>query len=169
MDKLKATKSMKKYKKRISREFEKNKIDGDFDFAHMGDVLWYFRFTVQDGLYNGQLHIVEIKLVYGCDPNMYIYPVFAPLCRFVTPIWHPNISDTGTICLDVLDDNWSPSMHTSSIINALKLLLLNPEPSSPQNTDAAKMMVCDPTAYKKYISEHYNYSSIPDNIQNIWD
>lgn len=35
------------------------------------------------------------------------YPFSPPVCKFVTRIWHPNISSqTGTICLDVLKENW---------------------------------------------------------------
>lgn len=167
MNATRVAKTMKKFKKRITKELKSNSESKEFDFAALDDTYWYFQFPVMEGPYKGQKHIIEVKLVYGRNPNTYVYPMSAPMCSFVTPIWHPNISDKGTICLDVLKDNWSPSMYTATIISALKMLLLNPEPSSPQNSDAAKMMKEEPEKYKKYISEFYEYDKAPAVIRKL--
>jgi ubiquitin-protein ligase len=168
MDTIKVAKTMKKFKKRITKELESNTESKEFDFAALDSTYWYFQFTIVDGPYMGQKHIIEVKLVYGRDPSTYVYPMSAPMCSFVTPIWHPNISDKGTICLDVLKDNWSPSMYTGTIISALKMLLLNPEPSSPQNPEAAEMMINQPEKYKKYISDFYEYDKAPSVIRKLF-
>ena len=35
------------------------------------------------------------------------YPFVPPKMRFLTQIWHPNVSSqTGAICLDILKDAW---------------------------------------------------------------
>jgi ubiquitin-protein ligase len=167
MNTVKALKTMKKFKKRINKELESNTISKEFEFAVLDDIYWYFQFTIQDGLYKTQTHIIQVKLVYGSDSETYVYPMNAPMCSFVTPIWHPNVSVKGTICLDVLKDNWSPSMFTGTIISALKVLLLNPEPSSAQNMDAALMMNKEPDKYKKYINEFYDYNKAPSNIREL--
>ena len=166
MNTEKATKMMKKFKKRIDKELNINEENKGFDFAYT-DTTWYFQFVIEDGLYKGQKHILEVKLVYGTSPNIYIYPVNAPMCRFITPVWHPNISARGTICLDVLKDNWSPSMFTATIISAIKMLLINPEPSSPQNPKAGQMIRKDPEKYKKYVSEFYDYEKVPEHIKQL--
>ena len=169
MNASRVVKTMKKFKKRIDKELKSNTESNEFDFATLDNVHWYFQFTIQEGAYKEQKHIIEVKLVYGRDPSTYVYPMSAPMCSFVTPIWHPNISDKGTICLDVLKENWSPSMYTETIISALKILLLNPEPSSPQNPEAADMMINHPEKYKKYISEFYDYDKAPSVIRELFN
>ena len=161
-------KTMKKFKKRIIKELESNTESKQFDFVVFNETHWYFRFTIEEGPYKGQKHIIETKLVYGRDPDIYIYPINAPMCSFITPIWHPNISEKGTVCLDVLKDNWSPSMYTETIISALKMLLLNPEPLSPQNIEAANMMTHQPEKYNKYISDFYEYEKAPSFIRDLF-
>lgn len=169
MNTTKANKTIKKFRKRIGKELQSNLESKEFNFVSKNKTHWYFQFTIQEGLYKGQKHIVETKLKYGQDPELYVYPMSAPMCKFITSIWHPNISDKGTICLDILKENWSMTMFTSTIISALKVLLLNPEPSSPQNTTAATMLKKSPEKYKKYLSEFYDYSSVPEDIRQLFN
>lgn len=152
----KGEKNVKKFAKRKKKEYEQNLECKEFEFVEASSHYWYFRFVIEDGPYKGQIHIIEMKLIYGSSPNVFVYPLYAPLCRFVTSIWHPNISDKGTICLDMLKEQWSIVMTTSNIISAIKLLLLNPEPSSPQNPIAAKMMN-NQMEYNKKIKSFYKY------------
>lgn len=168
MDNKKAQKIVKKFSKRMIKEIKTNTENKGFDFAVLDDMHWYFRFTVQSGLYAGQKHIVEIKLFYGQSPDLYVYPMHAPKCTFITPVWHPNISEKGTICLDVLKDNWSPSMFTSTIISALGVLLEEPDPTSPQNAKAAKMLTLCPEGYNNYVKKYSEYSAAPLNIRSLF-
>lgn len=169
MNEIKSQKIIKKFKKRVAKEIKTNTENKEFDFVAANDTYWYFRFNIQSGLYTGQVHIIEVKLIYGQSPDLYVYPVHAPKCSFITPIWHPNISDKGTICLDVLKDNWSPTMFTETILNALKVLLEEPDPSSPQNTKAAKMMKeYTSQDYAAFVENYYNYESAPQKIRDLF-
>lgn len=159
-----------KYAKRMRVETKRNGSNKEFDFAVKDGTLWYFRFTVESGSYTGQQHIVEMKLKYGQEPDVFEYPLSAPMVYFRTPIWHPNISGTsGYVCLDVIKDNWTPMMKTEAIISALKAVLEDPNSSSPQNKAAGQMLDDDPAAYTQKVKEFYDYSKAPEDIRKLFE
>lgn len=58
--------------------------------------------------------------------------------RFITRIWHPNISSvTGAICLDILKDNWAAAMTLRTVLLSLQALLAAAEPDDPQDAVVA--------------------------------
>eukprot|EP01036_Dinobryon_divergens_P035365 gene35365-45806_t len=44
------------------------------------------------------------------------YPSKPPKCKFVPPLYHPNIYPSGTVCLSILneDEGWSPASKTGA-------------------------------------------------------
>jgi ubiquitin-conjugating enzyme (huntingtin interacting protein 2) len=72
------------------------------------------------------------------------YPFEPPKMKFITKIWHPNISSqTGAICLDILKDQWSPALTIKTALLSLQALLCSPEPTDPQDAQVAKMYMND--------------------------
>eukprot|EP00560_Eucampia_antarctica_P000976 CAMPEP_0197836942 /NCGR_PEP_ID=MMETSP1437-20131217/30544_1 /TAXON_ID=49252 ORGANISM="Eucampia antarctica, Strain CCMP1452" /NCGR_SAMPLE_ID=MMETSP1437 /ASSEMBLY_ACC=CAM_ASM_001096 /LENGTH=194 /DNA_ID=CAMNT_0043443547 /DNA_START=23 /DNA_END=607 /DNA_ORIENTATION=+ len=68
------------------------------------------------------------------------YPFEPPKMKFLTKIWHPNISSqTGAICLDILKDQWSPALTIKTALLSLQALLCSPEPGDPQDAEVARM------------------------------
>ncbi|XP_055939165.1 ubiquitin-conjugating enzyme E2-22 kDa-like isoform X2 [Argiope bruennichi] len=69
--------------------------------------------------------------------------------RFVTKIWHPNISSvTGAICLDILKDQWAAAMTLRTVLLSLQALLAAAEPDDPQDAVVAKQYKEDPEMFK---------------------
>ena len=82
------------------------------------------------------------------------YPFNPPRIYFNTKIYHPNISDTGDICLDILKDQWSPALTISKVLLSICSLLSDPNEKDPLRLDAAKLYIHNKFQYemmaKKY-------------------
>ncbi|KWU42178.1 hypothetical protein RHOSPDRAFT_21669, partial [Rhodotorula sp. JG-1b] len=106
----------------------------------VGDSLDHFvgSFAGPEGTaYEGGRFVVDIV----APPR---YP-FEPLkMKFVTKVYHPNISSqTGFICLDILKSSWSPVFTLRTCLVSLQSLLSTPEPSDPQDAEVAKHYLTD--------------------------
>ncbi|CAF1110235.1 unnamed protein product [Didymodactylos carnosus] len=58
--------------------------------------------------------------------------------RFTSKLFHPNVwHDDGLICVDILKDEWTPSLDVLSILNSIRILLIDPSPLNPTNLETA--------------------------------
>ncbi|NXS01998.1 UBE2K enzyme, partial [Oxylabes madagascariensis] len=70
--------------------------------------------------------------------------------RFITKIWHPNISSvTGAICLDILKDQWAAAMTLRTVLLSLQALLAAAEPDDPQDAVVANQYKQNPEMFKQ--------------------
>lgn len=83
-------------------------------------------------------------------PDM--YPYKSPSIGFLNRIYHPNIDEaSGSVCLDVINQTWSPMYDLINIFEIfLPQLLLYPNPTDPLNPEAAQMQL---KYEKKYIEK----------------
>ena len=51
---------------------------------------------------------------------------------------YPVYADGG-ICLDIVQNNWSPIYDVSAVLTSIQSLLCDPNPNSPANSEAARM------------------------------
>ena len=69
------------------------------------------------------------------------YPIEAPIAKFRTPIFHPNVKfQDGQICLNILKDEWTPVWGVQTMCSAIQQLLSDPAPNSPLNTLAGNLL-----------------------------
>lgn len=101
-----------------------------------------------------KLNMLEAQLV-GPDNSPYAkgifkleilipdnYPFSPPSMKFVTKVYHPNIDDSGRICLDLIKmppkGNWRPTIGLEGLLIALRMLLETPNPDDPLMADIAE-------------------------------
>jgi len=79
------------------------------------------------------------------------YPNKAPIVKFVSKMFHPNIYADGSICLDILQNRWSPTYDVSAILTSIQSLLDEPNPNSPANSQAAQLYQENKREYEKKV------------------
>ncbi|MCJ1417566.1 Ubiquitin-conjugating enzyme E2 2 [Xylographa parallela] len=106
------------------------------------------------------------------------YPNKPPGVKFISQMFHPNVYGTGELCLDILQNRWSPTydvaailtsiqryeikdtLHKASILCAadheadgIRSLLNDPNTSSPANVEASNLYKDNRREYTKRVRE----------------
>ena len=90
----------------------------------------------EDTTYQGGIFYLDI--LFPTD-----YPFKPPKINFDTKVYHPNINSTGVICMDILNNNWSPLMTISKILLSICSLLNDPNPNDPLESEIADEFIKD--------------------------
>ncbi|KAL0229428.1 hypothetical protein GEMRC1_014045 [Eukaryota sp. GEM-RC1] len=93
------------------------------------------------------------------------FPMSPPSFKFLTKMFHPNIYESGAVCISILhnptdlrdiemsgelaEERWLPIHTIESVLISIINLLLEPNPDSPADIDAAVLFRND---RKKYMS-----------------
>lgn len=102
----------------------------------------------KDSVYETQTYKLSLQF-----PNS--YPYSAPLVKFLTSCFHPNVDNNGNICLDILKDKWSALYDVRTILLSIQSLLGEPNIDSPLNALAAELWYKQ-VEYKKHVLDTYN-------------
>jgi len=141
------------------RRIEKDVMElmmSDHDVTLIDDSIQQF-FVIfhgpPDTPYEGGVWKIRVEL-----PDQ--YPIKSPSIGFTNKIYHPNIDEgSGSVCLDVINQTWSPMFGLLNIFeNFLPHLLRYANPSDPLNTEASNLMTKDESRYnetvKKYVQQY---------------
>jgi len=94
-----------------------------------------------DSPYAGGVFLVTIHF----PPD---YPFKPPKVAFKTKVFHPNINSNGSICLDILKEQWSPALTVSKVLLSICSLLTDPNPDDPLVPEIAHMYKTDRAKYE---------------------
>jgi len=76
------------------------------------------------------------------------YPFKPPKCNFTTRIYHPNINSNGSICVDILKDQWSPALTISKVLLSISSLMTEANPDDPLVPEIAHIYKSDKAKYE---------------------
>ncbi|PKU81487.1 Ubiquitin-conjugating enzyme E2 28 [Dendrobium catenatum] len=106
-----------------------------------GEDLFHWQATIMgpsDSPYTGGVFFVKIHFPpdYPFKPPKKDYHPFEVTEGTVSQssdydVYHPNINSNGSICLDILKEQWSPALTISKVLLSISSLLTDPNPDDP--------------------------------------
>ncbi|RPB22824.1 ubiquitin-conjugating enzyme [Terfezia boudieri ATCC MYA-4762] len=110
------------------------------------------------------------------------YPNKPPSVKFISQMFHPNVYATGELCLDILQNRWSPTYDVAAILTSIQRwvtqyrclvygtepstdagiysLLNDPNTSSPANVEASNLYKDNRREYVKRVR---------DTVEKSWE
>lgn len=136
-------------KKRILQEMKELRNSEQSDNITAGPVsednIFNWTATIigpKDSPYEGGIFLLAIDFPKD-------YPFKPPKINFTTKIYHPNINSGGSICLDILNSQWSPALTISKTLLSICSLLTDPNPDDPLVSSIAHVYKNDRTKYNE--------------------
>lgn len=90
------------------------------------------------------------------------YPEIPPEIIFEKPIFHPNIGNTGKVCLGSIAFNWEKTHTVVVILRAVVMLLLNPNADNGFPNEATKAYKSSKQLFEKKATEWTKLNGNPD-------
>ncbi|KAH7515111.1 hypothetical protein FEM48_Zijuj11G0161400 [Ziziphus jujuba var. spinosa] len=119
-------------------------IECGMRFCPVAEDMFHWQATIMgppDSPYSGGVFLVTIHF----PPD---YPFKPPKVAFRTKVFHPNINSNGSICLDILKEQWSPALTISKVLLSICSLLTDPNPDDPLVPEIAHMYKTDRAKYE---------------------
>jgi ubiquitin-conjugating enzyme E2 H len=139
---------------RMMADYDVQMCDGD----RVGE--FYVKFHgPKDTPYEGGAWKVHVELPEG-------YPYKSPSIGFINRLYHPNVDEmSGSVCLDVINQTWSPMYDLTNIFEVfLPQLLTYPNPTDPLNGEAAALQMREPERYTAKVREYVQKYARPEDF-----
>lgn len=140
---------------RLKKELEDLKLNppANCSAGLVKDDITHWKATIMgptDSPYYGGIFYLNIHF----PPD---YPFKPPKCNFQTKIYHPNINGAGSICVDILKENWSPALTIEKVLISICSLLTDPNPDDPLSPEIANEFKNN---YNKYLNTAKSWTTI---------
>ncbi|KAK7534779.1 ubiquitin-conjugating enzyme/RWD-like protein [Phyllosticta citribraziliensis] len=126
------------------------RLMSDWEVTLVGDNKFYVRFKgPEETPFAGGHWNIHVEL-----PDQ--YPYKSPSIGFTNKIFHPNIDElSGSVCLDVINQQWSPMYELINIFEVfLPQLLRYPNPTDPLNGEAAALLMREEKSYNAKVRDY---------------
>ncbi|KAI7155817.1 Ubiquitin-conjugating enzyme E2 [Hortaea werneckii] len=162
----------------LGKQFKQMQTDTDIrgiSVGLVGDSVFDWEILLmideeQDNLYGGGCFRARISF-----PDS--YPLYPPKMTFLTPMFHPNVYQSGEVCISILhppeDDKygyesaaerWSPVQTPETILLSVISMLSSPNDESPANIEAGKLWRNDKKEFRKRVRK-----CVRDSQESAWD
>lgn len=118
-----------------------------------------FLFGPADSSYEGG--VFQFTITFGTE-----YPIKPPHIKFVNVPFHPNVYRSGEICLDILQNQWTPALQINTLLQSLRSLLTDPNINSPANSEAARLYRDDRAAYDAKVRAMVATGGVGNSVSN---
>ena len=99
------------------------------------------------------------------------YPFEPPRCRFLTPLYHPNIDSGGRICLDTLNSppagSWSPAVSLPSLLLSIRSLMAEPNPDDGLVPEISELYKRNPTEWQREAKKRTQLDATMQKLEEV--
>lgn len=130
---------------RLKIEFEKLLKEG-YDVELFEDNMYRWRLALEgpkQSPYVNGVFLLDIE--FSQD-----FPIAEPVLKFLTKIYHPNVSNKGGVCTI----SWSPQQSIKSLLDTITNLLIEPNINDPLSPEIAKQYIDDIGKFKELAIEY---------------
>ena len=84
------------------------------------------------------------------------FPLFPPKMRFLTLIYHPNVSYSGNVCLPILSEDWNANVSLRQVFDSLLMMLVNPIGSHSVRSKVTEIFYTSKELYRNTVTSLLN-------------
>eukprot|EP00970_Alexandrium_tamarense_P013561 scaffold3507_cov188-Alexandrium_tamarense.AAC.9 len=99
------------------------------------------------------------------------YPFEPPRCRFLTPLYHPNIDAGGRICLDTLKSppagSWSPAVSLPSLLLSIRSLMAEPNPDDGLVPEISDLYKRNPSGWENEARRRTSLEATVEKLEEV--
>ena len=99
------------------------------------------------------------------------YPFEPPRCRFLTPLYHPNIDSHGRICLDTLKSppsgSWRPAVSLPSLLLSIRSLMAEPNPDDGLVPEISELYKRNPAQWTKEAERRTRLEATVEKLEEL--